>query len=608
MDPSPLSMVINLRRQAEASSATESLFHKRVGGWIEWDDVHKARRTAMERLRAHAGDYAGKRALLRDAAAISLLSLIPPDRVGLIRKLRLGHTLKRAARGGWRLDLTKQKDGHKTSRFYGPFAAQLPRQLDSVLDAYAAALSVDSPDAEEAYLFHPASGDLTRPLDSSAWTAFVRRLFGRLHGSEVAPKTLRSSFITWLRATTDAPEVRRRPPAARARRPCPPPPPPLPRPSDGARRPHDKTPRASAPPPPAHTHAHTPCPQVLKSAAHAMKHNEATQASGTYDANADTKLVKAAYDFNLAHALTFGGVTLDGSAGGGGGSGGGGGGGGGGGCGSSDAHGALATTPPPAPEPAPPPQALAVPCCNFAACELDPTACLRPCRNETCQRLHHHVCSIAAGCEDLSSLCAVCLGAPVRGAVAPPPASSPPTQSPPPPAQSLTQSPTTQSPSQPSPTPTPTPSRRASPAPTEHAEEEDDGAAAGGDDKGEGGASGALGSDPPRDDVRHSKRLRLSLPPDAATAVAADERQARTPAGEEELDVGGVSVGDSVLALGLAPSGQREWFRATVKRLRARAPPISVRYVATESGETGSLLLPQPPTGFVYKAHTKPLS
>ena len=58
----------------------------------------------------------------------------------------------------------------------------------------------------------------------------------------------------------------------------------------------------------------------------------------------------------------------------------------------------------------------------------------------------------------------------------------------------------------------------------------------------------------------------------------------------------------------LAPSGQREWFRATVKRLRARAPPISVRYVATKSGETGSLLLPQPPTGFVYKAHTKPLS
>ena len=41
------------------------------------------------------------RAALDDAAAISLLSLIPPDRVGCIRKLRLGHTLKRREGGGW---------------------------------------------------------------------------------------------------------------------------------------------------------------------------------------------------------------------------------------------------------------------------------------------------------------------------------------------------------------------------------------------------------------------------------------------------------------------------------------------------------------------------
>ena len=36
-------------------------------------------------------------------------------------------------------------------------------------------------------------------------------------------------------------------------------------------------------------------PQVLKAAAHAMKHKPETQASGRYDQNADTKLVKAAY-------------------------------------------------------------------------------------------------------------------------------------------------------------------------------------------------------------------------------------------------------------------------------------------------------------------------
>ena len=46
-------------------------------------------------------------------------------------------------------------------------------------------------------------------------------------------------------------------------------------------------------------------PEVLKSAAHAMKHREETQASGVYDQNADTKLVKAAYDFNLAFAAQF---------------------------------------------------------------------------------------------------------------------------------------------------------------------------------------------------------------------------------------------------------------------------------------------------------------
>eukprot|EP00966_Prymnesium_polylepis_P018898 435481-Prymnesium_polylepis.1 len=65
---------------------------------------------------AQTGTPAAKRSALRDAAALSLLSLIPPDRVGCIRKLRLGHTLKRKQGGGWMMDLSKQRDGHKTSR------------------------------------------------------------------------------------------------------------------------------------------------------------------------------------------------------------------------------------------------------------------------------------------------------------------------------------------------------------------------------------------------------------------------------------------------------------------------------------------------------------
>ena len=61
-----------------------------------------------------------------------------------------------------------------------------------MLDAYTAILEYDGPDASEAYLFHPASGDASRPMESTAWTQFVRRLFGRLAGTQIAPKTLRS--------------------------------------------------------------------------------------------------------------------------------------------------------------------------------------------------------------------------------------------------------------------------------------------------------------------------------------------------------------------------------------------------------------------------------
>lgn len=246
MDPSPLAQIYNLRGQAEGQSKTEQMFDKRVGGWMDWGEVQRARCRAIELSCTGRGSIS----LARDAAAVSMLSLIPPDRVGLIRKLRLGHTLKKAEGGGWRLDLSKQRDGHKTSKFYGPFAARLPSELDPVLDKYAAMLELGGLDGKEAYLFYPVTGKPDRAMESSAWTAYVRKLFGKLSGTEIAPKTLRSIFITWLRETTD-------------------------------------------------------CPEVLKSAAHAMKHQQATQESGHYDANADTKLVKAAYEFNLKFAAGF---------------------------------------------------------------------------------------------------------------------------------------------------------------------------------------------------------------------------------------------------------------------------------------------------------------
>jgi hypothetical protein len=119
-EPNPLTQLINLRGQAEKASKTQQMYEKRVGGWLEWEDMQKARVAAMIKLSnaAQTATPAAKRSLLRDAAALSLLSLIPPDRVGCIRKLRLSHTLKRKQGGGWSIDLSKQRDGHTTSRFY----------------------------------------------------------------------------------------------------------------------------------------------------------------------------------------------------------------------------------------------------------------------------------------------------------------------------------------------------------------------------------------------------------------------------------------------------------------------------------------------------------
>ena len=103
-----------------------------------YTQVQQARIKAKE-LAAKATDVDSRRSKLRDFTAVSLLSLIPPDRVGLIRKLRIGHTLKRVPASasepaGWRIDLTKQRDGHKTSRFYGksPLSCEKASQTETL--------------------------------------------------------------------------------------------------------------------------------------------------------------------------------------------------------------------------------------------------------------------------------------------------------------------------------------------------------------------------------------------------------------------------------------------------------------------------------------------
>ena len=59
----------------------------------------------------------------------------------------------------------------------------------------------------QGYLFHPVRSGVDRVIDSSAWTSFIRATTLKWAGTAVAPKTLRSIFITWLRESTTAPEI-----------------------------------------------------------------------------------------------------------------------------------------------------------------------------------------------------------------------------------------------------------------------------------------------------------------------------------------------------------------------------------------------------------------
>ena len=85
MEPNPLTQLINLRGQAEKASKTQQMYTARVGGWIEWEDVQKARVAAMQKLESLGDDAtsAARRNLLRDCCALSLLSLIPPEIVSV---------------------------------------------------------------------------------------------------------------------------------------------------------------------------------------------------------------------------------------------------------------------------------------------------------------------------------------------------------------------------------------------------------------------------------------------------------------------------------------------------------------------------------------------
>jgi hypothetical protein len=94
------------------------------------------------------------------------------------------------------------------ARADGPTITSMSSLITEPLDAYLSAFQWEAHGNETPYLFHPTD-DTTRCLPSSQWSGVVKTCFKKHSPNHVAPppKLLRASFITWLRDSTDAPDV-----------------------------------------------------------------------------------------------------------------------------------------------------------------------------------------------------------------------------------------------------------------------------------------------------------------------------------------------------------------------------------------------------------------
>ena len=174
----------NLRKQAEKEAKVQRLYRHRKPDWLSWGDARQTRLNVLEALkklpRRQARDATVL--LLEDALIIAFHTVMPPDRVGVIRRLAYNDTLKQHTDGTWYIDLTAFK--HKTSRFYGPAKTPVSPQITPLLEqwlrATQSAFEFDQFDEDEErtrtrrrYLFHMKT-DRNRCLTSSNWTNRVK--------------------------------------------------------------------------------------------------------------------------------------------------------------------------------------------------------------------------------------------------------------------------------------------------------------------------------------------------------------------------------------------------------------------------------------------------
>ena len=129
-----------------------------------------------------------------------------PDRVGVIRLLRHGASLKKE-QGKYVLDLTERRGQHKTARFYGPSKTTINELIAPWITKYLELIEFDRVDENPLFYLFPVSNDFSRAVSASQWGSQIKAMFKRWSGIEVTPKSLRSSYICWLKGATDAPDI-----------------------------------------------------------------------------------------------------------------------------------------------------------------------------------------------------------------------------------------------------------------------------------------------------------------------------------------------------------------------------------------------------------------
>ena len=112
----PLEEMIALHAQclSEARQAAKFDLVKPPSAWLDWDACQRARLRAERIFAACDGDDPREcLALSRVCCVLVLLTALPPDRVGVYRRLRLGGTLKVLGDASYQIDLS-ERGAHKT--------------------------------------------------------------------------------------------------------------------------------------------------------------------------------------------------------------------------------------------------------------------------------------------------------------------------------------------------------------------------------------------------------------------------------------------------------------------------------------------------------------